>query len=56
MKCSSPLTTGGSCGQTARFSLGTRVFCRRHASENLFQRVIAEERLCTVIGLRKLDE
>lgn len=56
MKCSSPLTQGGLCAQTARFSLGTRVFCRRHASENLFQRVLSEERFATAVGLRKLEQ
>lgn len=56
MKCSSPLTTGGSCGMTARFQLGARPYCRRHAAENIFQRVLAEKPLQDTLMLKKLGD
>lgn len=56
MKCSSPLTQGGSCGQTARFMLGSRLYCRRHASENVFLAVLAQQPLMDALKFKLLDQ
>lgn len=41
---------------TARFQLGARPYCRRHAAENVFQAVLAQQPLKDALMLKKLSD
>lgn len=60
MKCCAPLTITtkrlSPCGQEARFQLNGRPLCRRHASEQLFRKVLGEPELCKFLDMERLND
>lgn len=56
MKCSAKLRRGGSCGQLAQWRVDGEPYCRLHATDRVFIRVLNDPAHMNPVKLKRLEE